>query len=100
MKRIVLAFSGGVETSAAIPWLAERARKDARSGREATEIVSVILDVGRRSELVEQRELALSLGAVRCHVVDVREELAARYVLPALQAGAFESARSPMVAEI
>ncbi len=96
MKRIVLAHSGGLETSAAIPWLAERAS----STGETTEVVAVILDLGRRSELVEQRERALSLGAVRCHVVDVREVLASCYILPALQAGAFAEARSPLVSAI
>lgn len=97
MKRIVLAYSGGLETSVAIPWLADGGLDAAATGRE---VVAVILDLGRRSALVEQRERALSLGAVRCHVVDVREALAGGYILPALQAGVFASARSPMAPAI
>jgi argininosuccinate synthase len=85
MKRIVLAYSGGLVSSAAIPWLAAHA--DA-------EIVAVVMDVGRKTGLVEARERALALGAVRCHVVDVRDEFARDYVLPALRAGVFDEDRS------
>jgi argininosuccinate synthase len=79
MKRVVLAYSGGLVTSAAIGWLARE--------REA-EVVTVTLDFGQESELAAVRERALALGAVRAHVVDVREELVSDYMLPALQAGA------------
>jgi argininosuccinate synthase len=79
MARIVLAYSGGLETSVAIPWLAER---------EGAEIVTVTLDLGQGPELADVRERALAAGAVRAHVVDVREEFVTRHVLPALQAGA------------
>jgi argininosuccinate synthase len=85
--RIVLAYSGGLETSAAIPWLADQF---------GAEIVAVVIDVGRKSGLVEARERALALGAVRCHVVDAREEFARDYILPTLQAGAFYQDRSPL----
>jgi argininosuccinate synthase len=94
MKRIVVAYSGGLETSAAIARLAERASSD------GTEVVAVILDLGRRDELVDERERALALGAVRCHVVDVREDFVRRYILPALQAGAFADERFPMITAI
>jgi argininosuccinate synthase len=97
MTRVVLAYSGGAETSAAIPWLAHNPPASAPDG---IEIVAVILDLGRRAELVELRERALALGAVRCHVVDVREVLAGAYVLPALQAGVFTDARGSMTADI
>ena len=83
MKRIILAYAGA-ESEPAIPWLLER---DA-------EVVAVLVDLGRRTDLVEQRERALSLGAVRCHVVDSRDEFARAYVLPALQAGAFAGPRA------
>jgi argininosuccinate synthase len=88
-----MGYSGGIETSAAIARLAERAASN-------TEVVAVILDLGRREELVEQRERALTLGAVRCHVVDSREDLVRRYILPALQAGAFDDARGWMPSAI
>ena len=65
MERIVLAYSGGLDTSVAVPWLAERF--DA-------EIIAVTLDLGQGKELDNVRERALAVGAIKCHVVDVREE--------------------------
>ena len=79
MKRIVLGISGSVPTAAAIGWLAEQF---------SSEIVTVTLDFGQGDELATIREHALALGAVRAHVIDVREEFVRDYLLPALQAGA------------
>jgi argininosuccinate synthase len=87
MERIVLAYSGGLDTSIAIQWLAETF---------AAEVVTVTLDLGHGSGLVEIRERALALGAVRSHVIDVREEFVREYALPALQAGALYADRAPM----
>jgi argininosuccinate synthase len=87
MRRIVLAYSGGLDTSVAIPWLMEK---------YGAEIVSVTLDLGQGRELVDVRERALALGAVRAHVVDVREEFVRGYILPALQAGALYEDRYPL----
>ena len=87
MERIVLAYSGGLDTSVAVRWLAER--YDA-------EIVTVTMDLGQGKELDDVRERALAVGAVRAHVVDVREEFARDYVLPALQAGAIYEGRYPL----
>ena len=61
MDRIVLAYSGGLDPSIAIAWLAETFK---------AEVVTVTLDVGHGSELVEIRQRALTLGAVRAHVID------------------------------
>jgi argininosuccinate synthase len=77
MQRIVLAYSGGLDTSVAIPWLAET--------RQA-EIVAVTLDLGQGRELTDVRERALALGAVRAHVIDAREEFVRDYIIPSLQA--------------
>jgi argininosuccinate synthase len=77
--RIVLGYSGALDTSVAIRWLAEHF--DA-------EVVAVVLDLGQGRELTDVRARALALGAVRCHVIDVREEFAHHFILPALQAGA------------
>lgn len=79
MSRIVLAYSGSLDTAVAIPWLAER---------YGAEIVVVTLDLGQVRELADIRERALALGAVRAHVIDAREEFVREYLLPALQAGA------------
>ncbi len=86
-QRIVLAYSGGLDTSVAIPWLAERYK---------AEIVTVTLDLGLGRELDEIRERALAAGAVRSHVVDAREEFARDYILPALKANALYEERYPL----
>lgn len=80
MKRIVLAYSGSVTTSAAIPWVMER---------HGAEVVTVTLDVGQGLELAHIRERALAAGAVRAHVIDARDEFVRRHVLPSFRAGAF-----------
>jgi argininosuccinate synthase len=87
MQRIVLAFSGGLDTAVAIPWLAET---------YGAEVVTVTLDIGQGKELVDVRERALAGGAVRAHVIDAREEFAREYILPALQAGALYEDRYPL----
>jgi argininosuccinate synthase len=83
----VLAYSGGLDTSVAIPWLAEKYQ---------AEIVAVTMDLGQGRELDDVRERALALGAVRAHVLDVREEFARDFILPALQAGALYEDRYPL----
>src|SRR5882762_9478391 len=91
MERIVLAYSGGLDTSVAIPWLAER---------YGAEIVAVTMDLGQGKELEEVRDRALAAGAVRAHVLDVRDEFARDFVLPALKAGAIFEDRDPMGAAL
>ena len=85
--RIVLAYSGGLETSVAIPWLAEKYR---------AEIVTVTMDLGQGKELDDVRDRALASGALRAHVLDLREEFARDFILPALQAGAVYEGRYPL----
>jgi argininosuccinate synthase len=91
MDRIVLAYSGGLETSAAISWLA---------GKYRAEVVTLTLDVGQGSTLDDVRERALAIGAVRAHVLDAREDFARRFVLPALQAGALGHGGDPLAAAL
>jgi argininosuccinate synthase len=91
MERIVLAYSGGLDTSVAIPWMAER--YDA-------EIIAVTMDLGQGQELQEVRDRALATGAVRAHVLDLREEFARDYVLPALKADALYEHRYPMATSL
>ena len=87
MERIVLGFSGGLDTSIAIPWLAERYR---------AEVIAVTVDLGQGRELTDLRARALALGATRAHVLDARDEFAREYILPALQAGALYEDRYPL----
>src|SRR5690242_5152832 len=87
MDRIVLAYSGGLDTSVAIPWLAEKYR---------AEIVAVTLDLGQGREVDDVRERALGIGAIRAHVIDAREEFARDFILPALHVGAIYEAQYPL----
>jgi argininosuccinate synthase len=87
MERIVLAYSGGLDTSVAIPWLKEKYQ---------AEIIAVTMDLGQGKELEEVRDRALATGAVRAHVLDLREEFAHGYILPALKADAIYEDRYPM----
>ena len=87
MDRIVLAYSGGLDTSVAIPWLEEQYR---------VEVVTLTVDLGQGRELEDVRDRALAIGAVRAHVIDAREEFARDFVRPALQAGAIYEGRYPL----
>ena len=79
MTRIVLAYSGGLETSIAIPWLAER---------YGAEIIAVTIDLGQGKDALEEiRDRALATGALRAHVVDVRDAFVRDYIVRALKAG-------------
>jgi argininosuccinate synthase len=79
MTRIVLAYSGGLETSIAIPWLAER---------HGAEVIAVTIDLGQGKEVLEEiRDRALATGALRAHVVDARDAFAREFIVRALKAG-------------
>ncbi len=75
---IVVAYAGDLETSVALPWLAEEHR---------TSVVTVTLDVGQGTDLNDVRDRALAIGAIRAHVLDVREEFARTALTPALPLG-------------
>jgi argininosuccinate synthase len=87
MDRIVLAYSGGLDTSVAVRWLADT---------YGAEVVTVTLDLGQGRELDDIRERALGVGAVRAHLIDVREEFLQEYILPSLQAGAIYENKYPL----
>ena len=87
MSKIVLAYSGGLETSVAIPWLKEH---------YSAEVIAVTLDLGQGRELNQIRDRAMAVGALRCHVLDVRDQFARDYILPALQADALYENRYPL----
>ncbi len=87
MTRIVLAYSGGLNTSLAVPWLRER---------YGAEVVALAMDLGQGRELDDIRERALAVGCLRAHVLDLREAFARDHILPALQAQALYEHRYPM----
>lgn len=78
-KRVVLAFSGGLDTSCILKWLLER----------GYEVVCFVADVGQQLDnLDEVREKALKIGASKIHVVDVRKEFVTDFVFPTIRANA------------
>src|SRR5215217_2061817 len=77
--RILLAYSGTLASSAAIAWLAER---------HDAEVATLTLDIGQTDDLDELRARALTCGAARAHVVDLRDTFARDYVIPAAQLSA------------
>ncbi|GHU23805.1 argininosuccinate synthase [Spirochaetia bacterium] len=78
-KKIVLAYSGGLDTTVIIPWLKENYDCD---------IVAVCVDVGQEADWKTITQRALDTGALSCTVADVRQEYVENYVWPALKAGA------------
>ncbi|NLJ38538.1 MAG: argininosuccinate synthase [Candidatus Atribacteria bacterium] len=86
-KKIVLAYSGGLDTSVAIRWLQEKYDAD---------VFAVTLDLGQGKDLDGVQKKALSIGAKEAFVFDVREEFLSNYVLPALWAGAIYEKRYPL----
>ena len=91
-ERVVLAYSGGLDTSVAIGWIASET---------GAEVVAVAVDVGQGGEDLETiRKRALECGAVEAVVTDARDEYAERYCLPALQANALYMDRYPLVSAL
>jgi len=91
-NRVVLAFSGGLDTSVAIGWIGEQT---------GAEVIAVAVDVGQGGEdLGVIRDRALACGAAEAVVVDVREEFAAGFCMPALKANALYMDRYPLVSAL
>ncbi|MGO0123175.1 argininosuccinate synthase [Desulfothermobacter acidiphilus] len=79
IKKVVLAYSGGLDTSIIIPWLKEN---------YGCEVIALTVDVGQGEDLEAVRAKALQSGASAAHVLDAREEFLRDYVFPVLKAGA------------
>jgi argininosuccinate synthase len=91
-ERVVLAYSGGLDTSVAIGWIAEKT---------GAEVIAVAADVGQGGEdLEEVRNRALACGAVEAEVLDLRDDFADRFCLPALRAGALYMERYPLLSAL
>ncbi len=91
-KRVVLAYSGGLDTSVAIGWIADET---------GAEVICVAADVGQGGEnLDEVRQRAIDCGAVESEVLDLREEFADEYCLPALRTNALYLERYPLVSAL
>jgi argininosuccinate synthase len=90
-KRVVLAYSGGLDTSVAVKWMAEE---------WGVEVIALAADVGQGGDLEAVRQRALAAGAVEANVVDLRAEFADEYFLPALRANALYEGKYPLVSAL
>ena len=76
-QKIVLAYSGGLDTSVIIPWLKEH--------YEGCEVIAVAADVGQGAELSGLEEKAIKTGASKLYILDMKEEFVDDYVIPTMQ---------------
>lgn len=89
-KKIVLAYSGGLDTSVAIPWLKA----------EGYDVVAVCLDIGEGKDLEFIKQKALQVGAVESYMIDARDEFAEEYALISLQAHTLYEGKYPLVSAL
>jgi argininosuccinate synthase len=89
-KKVVLAYSGGLDTSVAIKWLQE----------EGYDVIACCLDVGEGKDLAFIQEKALQIGAIKSLVLDVKDEFMYEYALVALQAHAMYEGKYPLVSAL
>ena len=80
IKKVVLAYSGGLDTSIIIPWLKENYNN--------CEVIAVSADVGQESELEGLEEKAIKTGASKLYIEDLRKEFIEDYIYPTMKAGA------------
>ena len=95
-ERIVLAYSGGLDTSVAIRWLIEE---------HDAEVIAVSVDVGQSSDSTGEewediRQRAFAAGAKEAIVVDARDEMANEYCVPAIAANAAYEGKYPLVSAL
>lgn len=88
-EKVILAYSGGLDTSVAITWLS----KD-------YDVIAVCMDVGEGNDLDFIHDKALKVGAIESHVIDVKDEFAEDYVLVALQGHTFYEQKYPLVSAL
>ena len=86
-ESVVLAYSGGLDTSVLVRWLAEE---------KGLDVITLAADLGQPGDMEEIRKKALAIGAVRSEVVDAREMFAREFVVPALWANALYQGRYPL----
>jgi len=89
--KVVVAYSGGLDTSVMIKWLIDR---------YGAEVITATGNLGQKKEIVGVREKALATGAVKAHVVDLTREFVRDYVFPALRAGAVYEKSYPMATSL
>ena len=80
IKKVVLAYSGGLDTSVIIPWLKEN--------YNGCEVIAACADLGQGDELEPVHDKAIKTGASKCYILDLKEEFIKDYVWPTVKAGA------------
>jgi argininosuccinate synthase len=88
MKKVVLAYSGGLDTSVIIKWLHENYNN--------VEVVAFSADVGQEKDLEPLREKAIKTGASKIYIEDLKHEFVCDYIFPALKAGALYEGKYPL----
>jgi len=86
-EKIVLAYSGGLDTSVCIKWLQEK---------YDYEVIALCLDLGEGKDVETVRQKALDLGAIKSYMIDAKELFAADYIIPALKANALYEGKYPL----
>jgi len=89
--KVVLAYSGGLDTTVAIPWMKEN---------YGCEVVAVLIDVGRAGDQTVAKERALAAGALAAEVIDAQEVFADEYLAPVLRANALYEKKYPLVSAL
>ncbi|KMK74538.1 argininosuccinate synthase [Alkalihalobacillus pseudalcaliphilus] len=89
-KKVVLAYSGGLDTSVAIKWLSD----------QGYDVIAVGLDVGEGKDLDFVKQKALDVGAIESYSIDAKKEFAEDFVLPALQAHTMYEDKYPLVSAL
>lgn len=86
-EKVILAYSGGLDTSVSIKWINEKYNMD---------VVTLTIDLGQEEDLTSIKDKAIEVGAIKAMVIDAREMFVHYFVLPALQAGAVYEGEYPL----
>lgn len=90
-RRVVLAYSGGLDTSVAVRWMAEH---------WGVEVIALAVDVGQGGDWEKLKARARAAGAIEVEIVDAREEFASEFLVPALRANALYEGKYPLVSSL
>lgn len=90
-KKIILAYSGGLDTSCSIKWLQEK---------YGYEVIAVTMDVGEGKELEPIHDKALKIGASKCYILPLQEKFSNEFIVPALQANALYENIYPLISAL
>lgn len=90
-NKVILAYSGGLDTSCSIKWLQEN---------YGYEVIAVTMDVGEGKDLLPIKEKALKVGASKCYILPLQERFAAEFLMPALKANALYEGIYPLVSAL